>query len=40
MAPSGTESAITGDRRDDETLKQLDEIWPGTGGETPEAYAW
>ncbi len=25
---------------DDETLKQLDEIWPGPGGEAPEAYAW
>jgi aryl-alcohol dehydrogenase-like predicted oxidoreductase len=25
---------------DEETLKQLDEIWPGPGGEAPEAYAW
>lgn len=25
---------------DDETLKKLDEIWPGPGGEAPEAYAW
>jgi aryl-alcohol dehydrogenase-like predicted oxidoreductase len=24
----------------DETLKKLDEIWPGPGGEAPEAYAW
>ena len=24
----------------DGTLKQLDEIWPGPGGEAPEAYAW
>jgi aryl-alcohol dehydrogenase-like predicted oxidoreductase len=24
----------------EETLKQLDEIWPGPGGEAPEAYAW
>ena len=24
---------------DDETLKELDEIWPGPGGEAPEAYA-
>ncbi|HEU5087874.1 MAG TPA: aldo/keto reductase, partial [Roseiflexaceae bacterium] len=24
----------------DEQLKQLDEIWPGPGGEAPEAYAW
>ncbi len=23
-----------------ETLKELDEIWPGPGGEAPEAYAW
>lgn len=23
-----------------EILKQLDEIWPGPGGEAPEAYAW
>ncbi len=25
---------------DSETLKKLDEIWPGPGGEAPEAYAW
>jgi aryl-alcohol dehydrogenase-like predicted oxidoreductase len=25
---------------DDETLKRLDEIWPGPGGEAPMAYAW
>ena len=25
---------------DEETLKQLDEFWPGPGGEAPEAYAW
>jgi aryl-alcohol dehydrogenase-like predicted oxidoreductase len=24
----------------DETLKTLNEIWPGPGGEAPEAYAW
>lgn len=24
----------------DETLKKLDEIWPGPGGQAPEAYAW
>ncbi len=24
----------------DETLIRLDEIWPGPGGEAPEAYAW
>lgn len=25
---------------DDEILTRLDEIWPGPGGEAPEAYAW
>jgi aryl-alcohol dehydrogenase-like predicted oxidoreductase len=25
---------------DAETLKKIDEIWPGPGGEAPEAYAW
>ncbi len=24
----------------DETLKRLDEIFPGPGGPAPEAYAW
>jgi aryl-alcohol dehydrogenase-like predicted oxidoreductase len=24
----------------DETLKQLDKIWPGPGGEAPNAYSW
>jgi aryl-alcohol dehydrogenase-like predicted oxidoreductase len=24
----------------DETLRQLDEIWPGPGSEAPQAYAW
>jgi aryl-alcohol dehydrogenase-like predicted oxidoreductase len=24
----------------DETLQRLDEIWPGPGGEAPQAYAW
>jgi aryl-alcohol dehydrogenase-like predicted oxidoreductase len=24
----------------DETLRRLDEIWPGPGGEAPTAYAW
>lgn len=24
----------------DDTLNRLDEIWPGPGGEAPEAYAW
>jgi aryl-alcohol dehydrogenase-like predicted oxidoreductase len=25
---------------DEEAMKKLDEIWPGPGGEAPEAYAW
>ncbi len=25
---------------DEETLKKLDEIFPGPGGEAPAAYAW
>ncbi|MCI0526384.1 MAG: aldo/keto reductase, partial [Nitrospira sp.] len=25
---------------DDSTIKKLDEIWSGPGGEAPEAYAW
>ncbi len=25
---------------DEAALKKLDEIWPGPGGEAPEAYAW
>jgi aryl-alcohol dehydrogenase-like predicted oxidoreductase len=25
---------------DDDVMKKLDEIWPGPGGEAPEAYAW
>jgi len=24
----------------DEVLQRLDEIWPGPGGQAPEAYAW
>ena len=24
----------------EDALKKLDEIWPGPGGEAPEAYAW
>jgi aryl-alcohol dehydrogenase-like predicted oxidoreductase len=27
-------------RLDDKALARLDEIWPGPGGEAPEAYAW
>ena len=25
---------------DEEVMKRIDEIWPGPGGEAPEAYAW
>ncbi len=25
---------------DEETMNKLDEIWPGPGGQAPEAYAW
>jgi len=25
---------------DEDAMKKLDEIWPGPGGEAPEAYAW
>ncbi len=25
---------------DDDTMKKLDDIWPGPGGSAPEAYAW
>jgi len=25
---------------DDETMARLDQIWPGPGGQAPEAYAW
>jgi aryl-alcohol dehydrogenase-like predicted oxidoreductase len=24
----------------DDVLERLDEIWPGPGGEAPQAYAW
>jgi len=24
----------------EDSLKKLDEIWPGPGGEAPKAYAW
>ena len=27
-------------RLDEDALKKLDKIWPGPGGEAPEAYAW
>jgi aryl-alcohol dehydrogenase-like predicted oxidoreductase len=27
-------------RLDESTMKKLDTIWPGPGGEAPEAYAW
>jgi aryl-alcohol dehydrogenase-like predicted oxidoreductase len=41
-----TQAQLTGSLRaleiklDAESLKKLDEIWPGPGGEAPEAYAW
>jgi aryl-alcohol dehydrogenase-like predicted oxidoreductase len=36
-----TESARALDLKlSEEVLKKLDEIWPGPGGEAPEAYAW
>jgi NDP-hexose C3-ketoreductase / dTDP-4-oxo-2-deoxy-alpha-D-pentos-2-ene 2,3-reductase len=25
---------------DEDTIVRLDDIWPGPGGEAPEAYAW
>jgi NDP-hexose C3-ketoreductase / dTDP-4-oxo-2-deoxy-alpha-D-pentos-2-ene 2,3-reductase len=25
---------------DDKALDRLDQIWPGPGGQAPEAYAW
>jgi aryl-alcohol dehydrogenase-like predicted oxidoreductase len=36
------ESALAAAARtlDDETRRRLDAIWPGPGGEAPEAYAW
>jgi aryl-alcohol dehydrogenase-like predicted oxidoreductase len=36
------ESALAAAKRtvDDETRRRLDAIWPGPGGEAPEAYAW
>jgi aryl-alcohol dehydrogenase-like predicted oxidoreductase len=36
------ESAVraTDVKLDKEALKKLDEIFPGPGGEAPEAYAW
>jgi len=32
--------AAAGRTLDDETRRRLDAIWPGPGGEAPEAYAW
>jgi aryl-alcohol dehydrogenase-like predicted oxidoreductase len=31
---------VLASRLDEEVLARLDEIWPGPGGEAPEAYAW
>lgn len=45
IGPRTTEQ-LTGSMRalelelEDATLKRLDTIWPGPGGEAPEAYAW
>jgi hypothetical protein len=25
---------------DEGTMKKMDDIWPGPGGEAPKAYAW
>lgn len=36
---TGSERALEIKFREDE-LKNIDEIWPGPGGEAPEAYAW
>ena len=39
--PSSTRRSRASELKlDEETLKALDEIWPGPGGEAPEAYAW
>ena len=41
-----TQEQLTGSLRsleikfDDEQMNTLDQIWPGPGGEAPEAYAW
>jgi hypothetical protein len=32
--------AAAGRTLDEETRGKLDAIWPGPGGEAPEAYAW
>ena len=32
--------AVVGRELPEEARKKLDEIWPGPGGEAPEAYAW
>ena len=36
---TGSERALKIRFKKDE-LKKIDEIWPGPGGEAPEAYAW
>jgi aryl-alcohol dehydrogenase-like predicted oxidoreductase len=41
-----TRDQVTASRRaleidlSDDALRRLDEIWPGPGGEAPQAYAW
>jgi len=43
-ATAATAVAVTGSARrlalETRTLKAIDQIWPGPGGEAPEAYAW
>ena len=36
----GQKAEVKGIVLDDETLQKLDEIFPGPGGEAPNAYAW
>jgi aryl-alcohol dehydrogenase-like predicted oxidoreductase len=40
MAQLESALAATTVTLDDEVLRKLDAIWPGPGGEAPEAYAW
>ncbi|MFG1966915.1 aldo/keto reductase [Nonomuraea sp. NPDC049028] len=45
VGPRSTEQLGRGQRAleislPDETLRELDAIWPGPGGEDPQAYAW
>ncbi|MEU6450003.1 aldo/keto reductase [Streptomyces sp. NPDC046979] len=40
VGPRTPEQLAVSRRALDVTLAKLDEIWPGPGGEAPEAYAW